>query len=252
MKKLLTLITAFALLTACSSDDSPGTTTPPPQQTNVLLKKVIGTSEDGSTTTFTYTYDGNKIVSIIGTNGSSIVYTYTGNLITKVKNIQTNMTVESFIEYDSNNRVKTDKDFLSLSDGSLEEWQIGVNTYNQDGTITKTVYVGKTESDLEFNNSYNITFDSEKNTMIYNNEDGLIFNYVFDAKNNPMKNVLGYPEYRGPFMATQNLLSSFTTASEDMIYSYTYNVNNYPLTSTHKNKRMDGEYVTTKKQYFYE
>lgn len=251
MKKFLTLVIALTLLTACSGDDNPGTTTSP-QEANVLLKKVIETKEDGNTTTYNYTYDGNKIVSIIGSNNTSKVFYYTGNLITKVKNIETFMTVETFIEYDSNNRVKTQKDFSSIPDGSYEEWQVAVSTYNTDGTITKNVYFGKTETDLEFNNSHTIIFNYEKNTLVYDMEEESDHNYVFDNKNNPMKNILGYFEYKGPFIATQNLLLNFTGATNEIIGNYTYNVNNYPVTSTEKFRLQTGEYKTYQKQYFYE
>ncbi|MFC0778888.1 hypothetical protein [Flavobacterium sp. HJSW_4] len=84
MKKILCFFGALALvLTSCSSDDSSESTDA------VLLPKKITETEvingQSGSTTYTITYDGNKLKEIAVSDASRSVYTYTGDLITKVE-----------------------------------------------------------------------------------------------------------------------------------------------------------------------
>ncbi|RWX03804.1 hypothetical protein [Flavobacterium cerinum] len=217
---------------------------------------MIETKEDGSITTFTYTYDGSKIVSIIRTDGISDIYAYTGNLITYIKHTNTYFTSETFIEYDNNNRKIIEKTFNTILQPNvvLEKIDMVTFSYSPNGTVTSSVYVGDSESEMELNNSSTITYNNG-NTISFETTSGLgNYDHIYDTKNNSMKNVLGYHEYMRPdYDGKHNCLTAYTKP-EGAIYTftYTYNLANYPETSTLKGKRLDGEYVTTKKQYFYE
>lgn len=248
MRKLLALAAvALFMITSCSDDDT--TTTP---IDNTLLQKMITTSEDGMVTTSNYNYDGNRIISMITSDGNSTIYTYTGNLITNVKTIQNNnITVETIIEYNSSNQKISEIILISGPDLGVAQGTKETYTYNQNGTITFNAYSGDLASQTTFEGTGTITFN--ENIIQHEGMDQETYKHVLDTKNNPMKNILGYNEYMKPhFDGNQNFVTAYTTPLRSVfIFTYTYNLNNYPVTSIEKVYQLN-KYVTFQKQYFYE
>lgn len=250
MKKLLSLVITLTLLTACSGDDSPETTTTPIDTT--LLKKTVTVYSSGDTITSSYTYDGNKLKSIINSDNSydlSSVYTYTGNLITNIKYIGTHHTSETFIEYDSNNRKVIERTYNTILNPImvLQKFSKTIISYNPDRTITSTTYTGDNESDIELNNSVTIAYVNE-NTISVEADFGN-YTHTYDTKNNPMKNVLGYHEYSMPsFNGKHNLLTAYKSETDPgHTFTYIYNSTDYPISLEQASK-----YGTSTKQHFYE
>lgn len=248
MKKVLALAAiALLMFTSCSGDDTQTTTS---AEGTTLLKKIISTSEDGTVTTTNYNYDGNKIISLINSNGTSSFYTYTGNMITKIKTTKNNIaTNETLIEYNSSNQ-KTSYTSLDI----YPNFVMGMKelyTYNQNGTITAKQYSGDAESQTIFGATDTITIN--ENSILHNWMDLDLYTHTFDTKNNPLKNILGFIEYTYPhYDGNHNLLTADARPTRtDYIFTYTYNSNNYPTTSIEKVYQID-KYVTTEKQYFYE
>lgn len=254
MKKFFAMAAiALFMMTSCSDDDNtPETTTINPTEDITLLKKVIATSENGTVTTTNYTYNGNKIISQISSNGTSSVFTYTGNLITHVETIKNNiLTYETTVEYNSSNQ-KTSQVSLSIYPNFVMGTK-EVYTYNENGTITVKQYSGNAESQTVYGATDTITI--EENSIFHNWMDSDLYTHTFDSKNNPMKNILGFKEYQGPhFDGDHNFLTAYTRpAGSDYINTYTYNSNDYPVTSIEKVYDFNNQlYVVAQKQFFYE
>ena len=205
MKKILCLFGALSLLlTSCSSnDDSDNNNT---DADTVLLKKTITTDSEGDAVTSIYTYDGNKIVSIIDDSGDvNEYYTYTGNLITK-------------LEY-------------KFPDGSID--QVNTYTYNADGTVTAKSYGGDNESQTDAGTVITIKFVNGEVTEIISPDASYEEHvYTYDTKNNPMKNVIGMDKIA--FIDGEGngvKYNILTDTSEDELWTnstFTYNDNGYP------------------------
>jgi len=250
MKKLLfTLAIGLAILTSCESDL---VSAPPSDSINdgVLLKRTIETSVDGSTFIIDYTYDGNKLVSIVDSDGYSENYTYTGGLITRVDEFESGV-LDSYItyEYDSSDRLI--KSTISFSGGSE---QVAISTYNSDGTITEVI-----DAISEFTHTY-----TGSNRVSYEGvTDGFSFSFTYDDKNGPLKNVLGFLEYskdsgfadsfrNNTLSSTQITGVTSSSFSDEFTNSYTYNSANYPVLLTHVGNLGTASEETTTTEFFYE
>ncbi|CAM4076095.1 MULTISPECIES: hypothetical protein [Flavobacterium] len=210
MKKFLTLVSAIALVfTSCSKDDDSGTN----EAENTLLKKTIYT-EGTDTDLYDATYDGNKIVSFIGsTDNSKTLYTYTGDLITKIEDFD-NTTLEFTTNYFYNNGKLV----------SMEEIESGATqknrtdyTYNSDGTVsftnysiviatnvTNTIHNGK----LFFANNNII-----KKEVIRTNSTSTT-TYLFDDKKNPAINIIGFDKLLDEDKSQKNNITKETEVAE--------------------------------------
>ena len=210
MKKILTLVSAIALVfTSCSKDDDSGTN----ESENILLKKTIST-QGTNTEFYDWTYDGNKIVSIIGNDNSKDLYTYTGDLITKLEEFD-----DTTLEYTTNYFYNNGKLV------SMEEIESGATqknrtdyTYNSDGTVsftrytvviatnaTNTIHNGK----LFFANNNII-----KKEVIRTNSTSTI-TYLFDDKKNPLMNVVGFDKLFDEEMSLKNNITKETEVFEN-------------------------------------
>jgi len=259
MKKLLfTLAIGLAILTSCESD----LVSAPPSDSvgadgavydGVLLKKDIIYNADGTVNnTSEYTYDENKVTKIVNVSEfgtETTIYTYTNNLLTRIDDEHVNPSgaISSYIdliEYDSNNKIIEEK--TTLSDGSVQ-----VNTYvhNADGTVTLNedggaIYIytysnGNIVSEDHTNgdNDYVSVFDDQKGffkNIHQRDVFELIGNYTF--KNN----LLSYTNTGG------------STYPDNETYTYVYNTEGYPVTSSgvYAPGTVNAEATTT--EYFYE
>lgn len=244
MRKIFTLITLAIFMVSCSSDDS---STVNPEEKILLLKKKILTDEDGNTTTYNYIYENNKIISITGTDNSSTTYTYTGNFIT-VKQVANSYVYETASEYNNENRLIVSVSIVRDIQNNIISAKKELYTYNGNGTETIKSYTGDAESQTEYTGTTIVSYPGE-NTVKYETNDGRQIIDTYDGKNNPMKSISQTNVY------TQNLLTRVDILNGDAVTffdnTYTYNLHNYPITSTGKVYQM-GIYKTFTEQFFYE
>lgn len=256
MKKLICLIGICALvLTSCSTSDSASTT----DENEVLVMSEVDTyANDGSTFTTNFTYDGKKLVQTTSSDGYHELYTYTGDLLTKI---------ESF---DAGNTLLQRETYSYSSDGLLESSLSLDYTYNKgfretyiyniDGTVSVAGFEGDLVSQVNANRTGVVSFvngevTNYENTNITFGETSTT-TYVYDTKNNPFKNVIGFDKLifvnSEAVRATHNVLTqSYTSPSLTYVFSssYTYNGLNFPTLQTTIEDGSPDSTVTT--QYTY-
>jgi hypothetical protein len=227
MKKILCLFGALSLLlTSCSSDDNESND----NTDAVLLKKTIITDSEGDAVTSIYTYDGNKIVSIVDDSGDvNEYYTYTGNLITKLEYRFPDGSIDQINTYTYNAEGKLVTFVRTQTNYVHKE----VFTYNADGTVTAESYSGDSESELMEGTVNTIKFvNGEVSEIISPDASNEEHVYTYDTKNNPMKNVIGMDKIA--FIDGEGNGVKFnilTDTSEDELWTnstFTYNDNGYP------------------------
>lgn len=246
MKKILCLFGALTLLlTSCSSDDSSSES-----GDNVLLKKTISTDSEGDKITTVYTYNGNKIVSMVDNSGDvGLYYTYTDDLITKIEFKLPNGTVEQIntYTYDSNKRLST----FVRSEPIDKLGSKTVYTYNTDGTVSAKNYIGDEKTQTKFNGDSKITIVNGEVVKITSDYSPNL-SFTYDDKFNPMKNVLGMDklafEDSDASGVVHNIVSEKDLDYNEVMatYIFTYNEANYPTKSVESE---DGEIATV--EYFY-
>lgn len=226
MKKIILGLGVIAtLLMSCSDDSETYNPVTPPGSTGILVKTVSYTSiTDEYSENVLYTYNGNKIVKGGYEDGSEEVYTYNGDLITKIEIIEGGdaVTYSETFTYDGNNRLVT----YVVEEMGFTDTETFV--YNGDGTVTATQSGGFGFSTLHFEN--------DELVKIVNSL-GTTYEYTYDAKNSPFRNVTGFNKIafvvHGDhefFGAKQNITAIHET-SEDVDYmtnTTTYNASNYP------------------------
>ncbi|KAF2082834.1 hypothetical protein [Flavobacterium sharifuzzamanii] len=213
MKKILCLFGVLALtLTSCSKDDDSN------NSNNIVLPKTIqftNLKDLSKNTLSTFTYNGNKIVTVSNA-GAKSEFTYTGNQITKkvdyvMSNGQLGKVIEASYVY-ANGKLQ------SVSGISYGRAFKQVYTYNNDGTIKKEAYT------IDANGVESLSPESWLLTIANGNLTKFVtisgtfvgtHVYDYDAKNNAFKNILGF-----------NLLldQAITPSLGQKIYSSLYNI----------------------------
>lgn len=239
MKKLLYLFSASLLvLASCSKDDDK-----PNPATSTLVKKVIYTDIDKSTFTSQTTYNGYKIVSIVGSDGSKTVYTYTGEVISKIEEIDEKGVLESTTEY----TYTSGKLATSLEKEVGEDYNYKtVYTHNADGTVSfADVMINvKTGTSDDGGTVGKYTYSGgnlvKKVYSYYGTEYSNTFEY--DTKNNPFKNITGFSLLLdNEDEASVNNLVKRTSASSIYTHTYTYDANGFPTEQqSFSNGKSDG------------
>lgn len=226
MKKILYLFGASLLmLTSCSNDedsDSPDT---------AYLVKEIAYVEGSYSFSSKITYNGNKIVSSVDSDGEKTLYTYTGDLITKEEEFAVGNNIDSKIEYSyDNNQLKTS--VSTEISGSVTYKSKNVYTHNSDGTVScKTYNINLTTGAETLSYSGKYTF---LNGNMVKREQGTDYVLVFeyDTKNNPIKNILGFDKLMETEFSANNIIkiTSTNNGSNPSISTnqYDYNTAGYP------------------------
>jgi hypothetical protein len=251
MKKLFFCI-CLVILQSCSNDDNS-------TDSNMLLvKKAVSIEANGENgLTFDYSYIGNKITTIEVSNGQSLKFYYTGNLITKTEKYlynDTELSNEIIYQYDDNERLVSEesKDFLN---SVLETREY---SYESNGTVSYLFYAGEIGSVTVLAKTGTYFFNANNEVIkledisVGSNE-MITTNFTYDTNNSIFKNVLGWNKifstvYDGK---TNNILTATTINADDIvIYGYTnqYSYNNagYPVALT---TLIDGNAATV--NYFY-
>jgi hypothetical protein len=272
MKKLFLVISAFALVfSSCSTSSvDPDPVTPVTPPSSVLLSKIIRT-KNGTTVTTNLTYNGNKALSAISDNGTSVIYTYTGDLITKIEKFNgTVLTTRNTYAYNVDEKVAS---YITINYNTSNYGSKYLYVYNSDGTISITKYTGNETSQTVLYNTGKAFFTSGQITKVeeyipaaplspaYTSTS----NYVYDTKLNAASNVTGLNKLilqgysAGLGGNAHNLLSDTrsngTVTTSTDVSTFTYNASNCPVTETNTstyNNATGGPTVSTSTaQYFY-
>lgn len=254
MKKPIYILCVLSLLIAsCSSNSNEESTT----DTSSILPKKITYIENGTTETNTIAYNGNKIVSMTSSGGTSTIYTYTGNQITQIDSYTgTHLDDRETYAYNSNGKLAT---YVSLNYNSTNTATAGekqVFVYNADGTVSYVVYYGNlvTQTTVNYTGTVFITNgEITKVDYVYSGSSThYVRNYIYDDKNNPFKNITGYAEtsftINSPNGYTHNIISDENVSNPNfsIANTYTYNSNNFPTEAV---EHSSGSTYTT--QYVY-
>jgi len=243
MKNILLLLIAVTAF-SCSEDDSAIVTNPEPTPAGdvVLLRKKISTNNQNVYTSI-FNYDGNKLMSIVNSDGYKYNYTYQNGKLA----MQQIVDAEGVIETTSTYTYTGDKLSEYRSVTSFEDTNFGnkvIYTYNEDSTISTKYYDltnnGNTET-LKHNGLYTLTngnITSYIRTLVGTGRT-YVLNFTYDNKNNPDKNKFSnmVETLTWGSGGNNNILSiSDITGSpitdHTTTYTYTYNSDNYPITQT--------------------
>ena len=267
MKKSNFLVAMFAMVlfigfTSCGEDDenngeNAGTGNVFPEGTKRLA------SINDSYETATFTYDGDKLVSVKEGNEQIITFNYTGNTVVMTSvyrdekeiytlNIGSNGFATSgsvkFIDSDGSEdngsfTFKYDGDYLTAIETTGD---YGYDNYKltwSDGNITKVVNESKEDSYPITTNTYTSIYDTKINTA------GLSF---FEEVGTDVDD-LEYAYYAGLLgKSTKNLLKS-TDDGDGYVYSYSYELNsdNYPTKVTESYSYNGGSSSSSSRTYTY-
>ena len=263
MKKSLYLFSAALLVfVSCTSDyenscikknDSnpvkndtispPKTDTIPVVVEPILLKKLVHTYANGDETTVDLLYNDTKIIS--DKEGSNVTtYTYDGDVVKKIEKADVSDGV-----YISNEYFYANGKLDYIFSNEFGNYYITKYTYNNDGSV----FYNKINSDSLKNDkgdtpiSGRYTF-SEGNLIMhqyYNGAYESVITYLYDSKNNPRVNVLGFDllvDSNQGFAVKNNVIKKTTknnsnpdntlVETEVVSYTYEYDANGYPTKRT--------------------
>ncbi|WP_452233105.1 hypothetical protein [Lacinutrix sp. MEBiC02595] len=201
----------------------------------ILPRQITQTYGDGSTIVSDFTFTGNRLTKVeytIDFVGSSTEiemeeFTYSGDLLVRIDESSTDSsgnieTAFSVLEYNASNQLITETYNTSTNT------QVNTFVHNTNGTVTFNedggqIYVYTME---------NGNIISEDNTN--GNQD---YSYTYDAKNGISKNVyakevlalLGYTTFNNNPLSYTN--TGGATFPDNENNTYTYNTDNYPVTS---------------------
>jgi hypothetical protein len=228
-----------------------------------LLKKVVETSENGTSETTVYTYNGTEIVSIDGVQKRTD-FTYTDGLITKTVILNKTNQLSETIEY-------------SYLVGKLVEVESLGNyrinyIHNTDKTVSYERFrisgnqqVKEFHGTLYFENENLIKNERILDTMPVGITSSESITFDYDAKNNPLYNVLGYKnllDHMETISSNNSLINTViaTTTNGDQVLSvanfykssFKYDSENYPTERVSETAILaNGNTGYLKTQYFY-
>jgi hypothetical protein len=229
-----------------------------------LLKKVVETSEEGTSETTLFTYNGTEIVRIEGAQKRTD-FTYTDGLITKTvilnKTNQFSETIEysylvgKLVEVESLGNYRIN--YIHNTDKTVSYQKFTIGSGNQE--------VKEFHGILYFENE-NLT--KEERTLD-NTAVGVTSNYSisfdYDAKNNPLYNILGYKKLLDKMetiSSNNSLINTViaTTTNGDQVLSlanfykssFQYDSENYPTEQVSETALFaNGNRGYLKTEYFY-
>ena len=240
--QLFLIVIIFLLtLSSCSNSKSEDAVSQPK-----LLSKLVEVAADNSTTTTTFTYEGSKIVSTDAVDKHT-TYIYTNDLITQIVVLDKATQLQSILRYNYTNGVLVK---VVSSDNYVMTF-----THNDDGTVLYekhttdsnnnviTLYSGK----MSFQNGNLIKDERTMGGTAANIVSKSIMTYQYDAKTNPLQNIIGYSKLLDTFKSTSannitrtqeesrmEYLDTNQITSSDVLYvsSNQYDADGYPSVIT--------------------
>ena len=253
MKKIFTLgALALFLMTSCSSDDSSDPVDNSDNGTEtLLLKKTIETDEEGNELTTYFNYDGNKLTNVTDSEGGEMIFHYLNGFLVIIEYFEDGtITQRDYFSYNANDKLATSI-ILDLDENWANKM---IYTHNSDGTVSIEDYTGDVTEQTNLHGNGVVTY-SNNNIVNYTftstGGNSVTWDYTFDSKNNPLKNMSAFDTFNLAYQeGGQNNTLSYTNEAygESETTVYTYNSDNYPVTST----KTDGNGDVTVTQYFYE
>lgn len=237
----LFLIAIIFLLTLSSCTKSEDAVNQPK-----LLSKLVEVASDNSVKATTFIYDGNKIVSTDSADKHA-TYIYTNNLITQIVILDKVTLLQSVLNYSYTNG-------MLVKVVSSDHYEINF-THNEDGSVSYekhttdannniiTLYSGT----MTFQNGNLIEDERSNGGTPANIVSKSIMTYQYDAKTNPMQNIIGYSKLLDTFKSisinnvtkTQvesrlEYLDTNQISSSDVLYVSVnqYDADGYPATIT--------------------
>lgn len=239
LRRLFFTMLLINTLASCSTENENQEEIKP--ATSILVKKIIYTYRNNEVEISTLKYDGNKIISRSTDGGFTAIYTYTGDLITK-------------IEERVDDKFQRSYDYIYLNGKVAKEteknnWETDSRTYtyNANGTVSyaRTRTSGETTNGL-------LTFENGnliKNEEFYGGQfsSSSIYEFAYDTKNNPFKNVIGFNllfDTNRDTFSSNNMVKDGSAGSGAVdTRMYKYDENGYPTEC----KYSSGEVI----EYFY-
>ena len=171
-----------------------------------LLSKLVEVAADNSTTTTKFTYDGNKLVST-DANDKHATYLYTNDLITQIVVLDKTTQLQSTLSYTYTNGalvkvVSSDNYVMTFTDNDDGTVSYEKHTTDINNNVI-TLYSGK----MHFQNGNLIEDERLLGGTAANIVSKNIMTYQYDAKTNPLQNIIGYSK----------LLDNFKTISANNI-----------------------------------
>lgn len=251
MKKVLFFLSLSAiLLTSCGGGED---LTPfdPNSSQSAIVKKIIETDDSSGSTITNFTYDGNKIVNFVDSDGTSGVFTYVGDNLTRIDYFDgPDLTDSDIFTYNAAGKIIVHLALIHANDYAERE----DFTYNSDGTVTYNAFWGTVLEQTNVEGQGKLFFTdgqvSKKETYF----DNLVLSsetYVYDSKNNPWKNVIGLNEayvFLGDVTGIKSNLLTASGTNDPHAIEYIYNPANFPESSIDISA-VSGQVST---QYFYE
>lgn len=250
MKKLLTLVSALALVfNSCSKSEDDNNLVPVTPSNSILLTKIITTDNNGNISTTNYEYSGNKLIKMIYDDGY-FTFTYQNDLIVEAKYYESNvLTQTQTYEYNSNGEVIT---YVIIDNIDTDWGNKETYVYNPDGSISVNYYIGDAFSQTTLNKTGTINFvGGEVNQMIFvQGGNTRTRTYSYDNMNYPLINVTGIGKIsfcgQDASGILHNIIEEDDSADmDDSTASYTYNSNGFPVTS------IETDFEVINRQYFY-
>jgi len=243
LKKILAIFTVLSLIaSSCSSEENSNS------EEKLILPKTISYVYPniylGTNTKSTLSYDGNKIVSSVDEN-SKTIFTYTGDVITKQEVFDVDLqgketkTDEAIYTYE-NGKLKTRifKEGISSQYADGEYIQKAVYTHSSNGTISYINYQVDKITKVETKDSEGV-LTYENGNLVKHKIGNTTYVYEYDAKNNPLKNVLGFNLLLNEISAIgrNNVVKTTFNSSQNSntgIYltTYIYSDKDYPTKQT--------------------
>ncbi|WP_313804290.1 hypothetical protein [Flavobacterium sp.] len=240
--KRVSLILGIALVSvfaSCSLDDDfeMTDTDASKMSVNALLVRSIATisERDGTMITDDYQYNGSKLLKINSSDGREIVYTYAGDLIIRKDFFQDNiLNSKEIFEYNRQYQLIKYK----RQNASGVTTYNAIYTNNTDGTVSVKGYSGGTTNqssqilDRKVFTS-GIRVNKVENYTTQNGSPATqVFNYSYDTKNSPFKNITGFDKLAYYDITVNsnyyNVQSVTRGTTEVESVQYTYNGENYP------------------------
>lgn len=261
MKKTILLLSIILLVfTSCNNDEA--ATELENMNTNGTVLDRTESDNGISVVKGRSFYNGNKVVKTTNSDGLSVVFTYTGNLITKMKTYKNNILKETeYYEYDANERLISRKVESNTTNFGYKATYV----FNSDQTVTVTGYSGDliNQNTLFTNRKVFLENGQVAKIEVYSVENGNnvtnTTTYQYDDKNTPTNSTPGLNKLTtydlGSYGSSHNITeltytTSTSTQSNTNRIEYTYNSYNCPITVKIINPSNSNESLL-KIKYFY-
>jgi hypothetical protein len=243
MKKIILFcFICFSHISCSNNDDAPATNLNP---NTLLLKKTVSSMNGDDPVTTIWNYNGMKLANTISSDGFSRNYTYTGNLITKIDEINGDLAQSYLFAYDEEQRL------VAISGNQAETFD-----YNANGTVTHNVYY---PDDTLRSTAIIYLADGEISRIETDYADAFstIYEYIYDNKFVPTRNITGFDKiYLAmyyPYGRYKNVTARSYSDSDGVQGQVNkvlaYNSVGFPVTVHSTDDQMIDSYGT---QFFYE